>query len=226
MQSPSPSCGLASGPAVRVAIGLDDPAHGAALRHAAPDDPLDAVPGHEVEAARGRALDGLPALHRMDGTRHQGEVLQIVAAVRDPRGNGVVLALVGERGVVERLEDDLHLLLEQLAIGGLVEERGPEGVDLAGVVSAPDPEAHAAAGEHVHRGEVLGQAQGMPHWRDVEAAPHLEPFCLVRKVQGQQEDIRDALVALPAGSGARRARRYRTRTGRAGAPGCAPWRRR
>ena len=194
---PLAQLGLAPGAPQRIAVGLHDSAHGAALRHAASDEPLDAVLGHEVEAARGRALDGLPALHRVDGSRHQGEILKVVAAIGDAGGNGVVLALVGEGGVVERLEDDLDLLLEELAVGGLVEQGGPEGVDLAGVVSASDPEAHAAAGQHVHRGEVLGQAQGMPHRRDVEAAPHLEPLGLVAEVEGQQEDVRDALVAFP-----------------------------
>src|SRR5207249_262649 len=116
--------GLAPGPTVRVTVGLDDGAHGSAFGHAAPDEALDAVLGHEVHAARGRALDRLPALHGVNGPRHQGEVLQIVAAIRDAGGNGVVLAVVGERGVVERLEDDLDLLLEDLAVGPLIEQVG------------------------------------------------------------------------------------------------------
>ena len=77
--------------------------------------------GHEVQAARCRALDRLPALDGMNGPRHEREVLQVVAAVRDAGGDRVVLALVRERGVVERLEDDLDLLLEELAVGDLVE---------------------------------------------------------------------------------------------------------
>src|SRR5262249_30801329 len=154
---------LAPGPAIRVAIGLDDAAHGAALGHAASDEPLDAVPGHEIEATLGRALDRLPALDGMDRPGYQREVLQIVPAGGDPRRDGVVLALVGERGVVERLEDDVDLLLEELAIGRLVEERSAEGVDLAGMVPTPDAEPHAAAREHVDGGEVLRQTQRMPH---------------------------------------------------------------
>src|SRR5438034_328286 len=62
--------------------------------------------------------------------------------------------------------------------------------------AAPDPEAHAAAGEHVHHGEVLGQPQRMPHRRDVEATAHLQPLGLVCEVEGQHQNVRDALVAL------------------------------
>jgi len=76
---PLAQLGLAPGPAEGVAVALDDGTHGPALGHAAPDEPLDAVLDHEVEAARARALDGLPALHGMNGPRHEGEVLQIVS---------------------------------------------------------------------------------------------------------------------------------------------------
>src|SRR5258705_232020 len=87
-----------------------------------------------------------------------------------PRGvalwNRVVLPLVRDRGVPERLEDDLDLLLEQLAVGRLVEQRRAEGVDLPRVVAAPDAEAHPAAGEHVGHCEILGEPERMPHRRD------------------------------------------------------------
>src|SRR5438093_6688406 len=182
---PLAKLGLAPGPAARVAVALDDGTHGPTLGHAAPDEPFDTVLDHEVEAARGGALDGLPALHGMNGPWHEGEVLQIVAAIRDAGGNGVALPLVGERGVVERLEDDLDLLLEELAVGGLVEQRGSERMHLAGVVTTPDPEAYPAAGEHIHHGEVLGQPEGMPHRCDVEPAPHLQPRVLDCEVGGQ-----------------------------------------
>src|ERR1700756_2659960 len=48
------------------------------------------------------------------------------------------LALVREGPLVERLEDDVDLLLEELAVGVLVEHRPPEGLDLARMVAAPD----------------------------------------------------------------------------------------
>src|SRR2546428_7953712 len=42
-----------SGPAAGVAVALDDGTHGPALGHAAPDEPLDTVLDHEVEAEGG-----------------------------------------------------------------------------------------------------------------------------------------------------------------------------
>ena len=81
-----------------------------------------------------------------------------------------MLALVGEGPLVERLEDDVDLLLEELAVGVLVEHRRAERLDLAGVVAPPDAEDDAAAGQPVDRGVVLGHPERMPHRRDVEAA--------------------------------------------------------
>jgi hypothetical protein len=51
-----------------------------------------------------------------------------------------VLALVREGFVVERLEEDLDLLLEQFAVGILVDDRRAEGLDFAGVIAAADTE--------------------------------------------------------------------------------------
>ena len=99
---------------------------------------------------------------------------QLVAAVRHARRDGVVLALVRERPLVERLEDDLDLLLEQLAVGVLVEHRRAERLDLAGVVAAPDAEDDPAVGQQVDGGVVLGQPERVPHRRDVEAAADLD----------------------------------------------------
>jgi len=94
-------------------------------RGTAADSTLDAVPHHEIEPARVGAYDRLPALDRvMDRARHQGQLFELVAAVGDARRQGVVLALMRERFLVEGLEDDLDLLLEQLAIGFLVQHRG------------------------------------------------------------------------------------------------------
>src|SRR5215813_12941991 len=70
-----------------------------------------------------------------------------------------------------------------LSIGGLIEQRRTERVDLARVVAASDAEAHAAAGERVDHREVLGEAQRVPHRGDVEAAAHLEPLGLMREVE-------------------------------------------
>ena len=78
-----------------------------------------------------------------------------------------------ERLVVEGLEDDFHAFLEHLAIGVLVEHRAAEAFDLAGVIAAPDAEHGAAAGQDIGGGEILGEAQRVPHRRDVEAAADL-----------------------------------------------------
>jgi hypothetical protein len=132
----------------------------------------------------------------MDGPRHQRQILEVVAAVGNAGGNGVVTALVGKRGVVERLEDDLHLLLEELAIARLIAKRRPEGLDLARVVAAADAEGDATARQRVDHREILGQPQRMPHRRDVEAAAEPEPVRLVCEVERHHQDVRDALVPL------------------------------
>ena len=85
----------------------------------------------------------------MDRTRHQGQLLELVAAVGNARRQGVVLALVRKRFLVKRLENDLDLLLEQLATGFLVQHRRAEGLDLAGMVAAADAEDRPAAGQDV-----------------------------------------------------------------------------
>ena len=98
----------------------------------------------------------------------------VVAAVGHLGRQRVVLALVREALLVERLEDDVDLLLEQLAVGLLVEQRRAEGLHLARVVAAADAEGDAPAGQDVGRGVVLGEPQRVPHRRDVEAAAELD----------------------------------------------------
>ena len=90
----------------------------------------------------------------------------------------------------------LDLLLEQLAVGVLVEHRRAERLDLAGVVAAPDAEHDPAAGQPVGGGVVLGHPERVPHRRDVEAAADLDVLGEVAEVQGQHQDVRDALVPL------------------------------
>ncbi len=97
---------------------------------------------------------------------------------------------------VEGLEDDVDLFLEQLAVGVLVDQRRAEGFDLAGVVAAADAEHHAAVGEDVGHGVVLGEAQRMPHRRDVEAAADLHVFGHVGQVQRHHQHVGDALGAF------------------------------
>src|SRR4029077_3007644 len=108
------------------------------------DDTFDAVLDHELEPARAAADDGLPDLDRqMHRARDERELLQLIAAIRHRRRDRVVLPLVRERGLIERLEDDLDLLLEQLTIGLAVEHRVAEALDFSRVVAAADAEDQA-----------------------------------------------------------------------------------
>ncbi len=174
-----------------------DVVHRPAFGRAAADHALDAVLGHEVERALGRALHRLPAFDRQaEGPRHDGQVLEVVAAIGHARRDRVVLALMREGGVVERLEDDVDLLLEQLAVRGLVEQRRAEGLDFTRVVAAADAEGDAPAGQDVRHRVVLGQPQRMPHRRDVEAAADIETPGEVGEVQRHHHDVGDALVAF------------------------------
>ena len=75
-------------------------------------------------------------------------------------------------------------------------QRGPEGLDLAGVVAAPDPEDDAASGQPVGGGEVLGHPDRVPHRRDVEAAAHADVLREVAEMERQHQHVRDALVAF------------------------------
>src|SRR5947209_15555108 len=64
---------------------------------ASTDDTFDAMPGHEVEAARTGADNRLKALYRAaEWARNQCDLLQLVPAVWHSRRNGVVLAAMRE----------------------------------------------------------------------------------------------------------------------------------
>jgi hypothetical protein len=107
-----------------------------------------------------------------------------------------VLALVAEAFVPERLEDDLDLLLEQLAVGLLVLHRRAEGLHLARVIAAADAEHRAALRQDVGDGVVLGQPQRVPHRRDVEAATDAQLLRRMRQMHRHHQQVRDALVAF------------------------------
>ena len=98
--------------------------------------------------------------------------------------------------VVEGLEDNVDLLFEERAVGLLVGQRRAEGLDLARMIAASDTKRDAAAGEDVDGGEILGEAQRVPHRRDVEAAADLDVAGLVGEVQGHQDGVGNALRAL------------------------------
>src|SRR5262249_8682064 len=122
-----------------------------ALNHAlggGRDDALDAMPGHEVEAPGASAHDRLPDLdRRVDRTWHQGDLLQAIASVGNVGRNRVVLALVREGFLPERLHDDLHLFLEQLAVRLGVQHGVAEALHFATVIAASDPEDDPPPGQ-------------------------------------------------------------------------------
>ena len=94
---------------------------------------------------------------------------------------------------------DFHLFLEHLAVGFVVRigAGDSEGVDLPRVVAAPDAEYDPSPGEDVGGGVVLGQPQGVPHGVDVEPAAELEVLGQMGQVDVEQQQIGQALVALP-----------------------------
>ena len=107
-----------------------------------------------------------------------------------------MLALVRERLFVERLEDDLHLLLEQFAVGVVVDDGCAERLDFAAVVAAPHAEDDAPVGEDVRHGVVFSEAHRMPHGDDVERAAELQLLCLARKMRSHQNEVRYRFVTL------------------------------
>ena len=140
---------------------------------------------------------GLPDLHRLaDGPRHHRNLFQVITAIGHGRRDGVVLALVAPRFLVERLQDDLHLLQEQLPVGVVVDDGRAESLHLTGMVAPPDAEDHAPAGQDVRHGEVLGDAQRMPHGYDVESLPEFQVFGLPGQVDPHEDQVGNALVAL------------------------------
>ena len=162
-----------------------------------PITPADAVLRHEVEGAVRAALDRLPAFDRQTlRPRHQRDLLQRIAAIRHLRRDRVVLALVRERLALERLEDDLDAFLEDFAVGVLVQQRRAEGLDLAGVIAAPDAEDHPPAGQDVGHRVVFRQPQRVPHRHDVEAAADLQVLRDAAQMHRHHQEVRDQLRAF------------------------------
>src|SRR5882724_2637943 len=188
---------VATDAAQRIPIAFDNVMHGATFGHATADHALDAVLCHEIQAARRGALDRLPTFDRaMDGLGHQGELLQFIATIVDARWNGVICALMGEGWTVERFINHLNLFLEQVAIGWLVTQGGPKGLDLARVIATPHAKDDPPAGQDVGSGKILGQPQRMPHRGDIEATPELQASRDMCQVHGPHQKIRDTLIAL------------------------------
>src|SRR5215510_13527538 len=98
--------------------------------------------------------------------------------------------------MVKGLEDDLNLLFEQLAVGIGILHRRAERLDLAGVVTAPNPEDGTAFGQDVSHSEVLGQTQWVPHWRNVESAADAQAFRYMRQMHRQHQDVGYAFITF------------------------------
>jgi hypothetical protein len=124
------------------------------------------------------------------------DLAQRVAAVLDRGRDRVVLAAMGERLLVERLEEHLHLLLEELLVGFVVEHRRAEALDFSRVITASDSHDDATVGHDVGGRVILGEAHGMPHREDVEGAAELEPLGLGRQPRAEENEVREHLVAL------------------------------
>ena len=107
-----------------------------------------------------------------------------------------MFAFVREDFLVEGLEDDLNLLLEQLAVGIGVLHRRAEGLHLACVIAAAHPEYRSSFGQDVGHREVLGQSQRVPHRRNVKSAADAQALRQVRQVHRQHEDVGYAFVAF------------------------------
>ena len=117
-----------------------------------------------------------------------------------------VLAAVGEALVAPGQLDDLHRLLEDLAVDPVVlgldivvvaaGHHGAERPRLAWHGAATDAELHPAAGDDVGEGEVLGQPQRVPLRHDVEHLPEAQLLGLGGEVQAEQDEVGQHLVAL------------------------------
>jgi len=107
-----------------------------------------------------------------------------------------MLAVMGEGPFLKRLEDNLHLLLKQIPVSGLVKEGCAKGLHLSGMIAAAYAESDATFSKDISGGIVFSQPQGMPHGADVEAAAKIYPLCEVGQVDAQHQNVGDALVAL------------------------------
>src|SRR3984893_3015538 len=184
-------------PGVRLLPAEDDLVHGPAFGRAAAAQTPDAVFRHEVEGACRAALNRLPALAREPQRAGDNrQLLEGIAAVGHFRRQSVMLATMRERLFVERLEDDVDLFLEELAVGRLIEQRRSKRLHFPGMVPAADAENNAAAGKNVGRREIFGQPQGMPHRRNIKAAADFQTLGDMGEVHRRHQYIGDALVTF------------------------------
>src|SRR6266508_4299215 len=100
---------------------------------------------HEIQATRATAHDRLPhGYGPMDGPGDERELFELIASIGDIGWDRIMLSMVGERFFIESLEDDLHLLFEQFAVGISIQHGRAEGLHFTGVIPPSHPKADPA----------------------------------------------------------------------------------
>ena len=67
-----------------------------------------------------------------------------------------MLSVMGEGPFLECLEDDLHLLLKRIAVGGLIKERCPKGLHFSSMIAAAYAESNTTFSEDIGGSLVFG----------------------------------------------------------------------
>src|SRR4029453_18526922 len=94
------------------------------------------------------------------------------------------------------LEDNLDLLLEELTVGWLIEQRRAKRLYLAGMIAASYTKGDAPIGKDIAKEKILGEPQRMPHGCDVEATADMNTLGHVGQMHGHHQHIGNALVAF------------------------------
>ena len=98
--------------------------------------------------------------------------------------------------LVEAGQQQPELFLEEFAILVGVEQRRTERLHLTGVIAAADTQHHAAVGDDIGHGVVLGHADRVPHRQDVKGAAELQPLGLGGEPEPELDQVWEDLVAL------------------------------
>src|SRR5512134_3916833 len=101
-----------------------------------------------------------------------------------------------KRLLVKGFKDNFNLLLKELTIGRLIEQRRPKRLYLAGMIATSHSEGDAPAREDIGHSKILSEPQRMPHGRDVEAAADVKTLGHMGQVHGHHQHVGNALVAF------------------------------
>src|SRR5262245_39536459 len=107
-----------------------------------------------------------------------------------------MFALMRKRFLVKGLENNLDLLLEELTVGRLIEQRRAKRLYLASMIATSYTKGDAPASKDIGHGKILSEPQRMPHGGDVEAAADMNTLGHVGQVHGHHQHIGNALVAF------------------------------